>query len=227
MSQSIVAIVAHPDDEVLGVAGTLARHAEDGDDVHILILADGESSRDTLDDLSCAIQARQDQANRVAQILGAKSVQTLSLPDNQMDTLARLEIAKIVEQFIQSVSGEVVYTHHSGDVNIDHRRAHEAVIIAARSFPGQSVRELFFFETASATEWQSPASFAPGFSPNVFVDVSSVWDKKVAAIEVYREEMRDFPHPRSDEALTALAKWRGSIAGVSKAEAFMLGRSIR
>lgn len=222
MNNIVLAVVAHPDDEVLGIAGTLIRHVNLADEVHILILADGESSRPGGE---ARREYRLNQAQSAANIIGAASVTCHSLPDNELDTLSRLQLAKIVESKIAEISATIIYTHHRGDVNIDHQRAHEAVIIASRSIPDQCVRRLLFFETVSSSEWQTPASDIV-FAPNVFVEITSFWKKKCLALDVYKSEIRTFPHSRSIEAVEALARWRGATAGVCMAEAFMLGRDI-
>ena len=120
----------------------------------------------------------------------------------------------------------MVYSHWIGDVNIDHRRIHEAVVAACRPQPGHPVESLLFFEVASSTEWQTPGS-APAFQPNWFVDISATLDTKLAALAAYQAELRDWPHPRSTRGVEHLARWRGSTVGCEAAEAFVLGRHLR
>jgi len=136
-----------------------------------------------------------------------------------------LDVVKIVERELAAARPELVYTHHSGDVNVDHRIAHDAVIAAVRPQPGNRVRGLYFFETPSSTEWRPPTSMR-GFEPAHFVDVSRTLDRKLAALRAYDSEMRAWPHPRSYRAVEHLARWRGAIVGVEAAEAFETGRSI-
>lgn len=227
--ERILVVAAHPDDEVLGCGGTIAWHAARGDEVHVLILAEGVTSREQqrdrlaasgeLHELALAAQA----AHRA---LGSASLQMEDFPDNRMDSVDLLDIVKRVEEAIRVHAPGAVYTHHCGDVNVDHRRIHEAVVTACRSTPGATVKQLLFFEVASSTEWQPPGSAAP-FLPNVFVDISQVLEQKIAALDCYASEMRAFPHPRSIQAVRALAQWRGATAGLPAAEAFMLGRQIK
>jgi LmbE family N-acetylglucosaminyl deacetylase len=228
MENKVVVIVAHPDDEILGCGGTIARHIRDGDEVHVLIMAEGLTSRDQqrnrsahLPELSGLAKA----AHAANNILCTTSLTLKDLPDNRMDSLDRLDIIKIVEEFIQEHTPNIVYTHHIGDVNIDHRRIHEAVVTACRPIPGQPVSTLLFFEIASSTEWQPPVSAAV-FSPSWFVDISETLDLKLKALRAYQSEMRPWPHSRSVEALENLAKWRGATIGVCAGEAFILGRNI-
>ena len=224
----ILVIAAHPDDEVLGCGGTIARHADAGDQVQVLIVAEGATSRQqkrdrnqASDELSYLAQA----AQRAGVILGASGVELLDLPDNRLDSLDRLDLIKQIEERIARHQPQVVYVHHAGDVNIDHRRLHEAVVTACRPTPGQPVRRLLSFEVASSTEWQPPGS-APPFQPNWFVDISSQWPRKREALEAYASEMRPWPHARSIQAVEHLARWRGSQVGVEAAEAFCLLRQL-
>ena len=228
MNKSIFIVAAHPDDEVLGCGGTIARHADAGDQVQVLIVAEGATSRqeqrnrnEATDELSALAQA----AQKVGTILGAKEVELLDLPDNRLDSLDRLDLIKQIELRIARYQPQVVYLHHAGDVNVDHRRLHEAVVTACRPIPGQPVRRLLSFEVASSTEWQPPGS-APAFHPNWFVDISSQWPRKREALEAYASEMRPWPHARSLEALEHLARWRGAQVGLEAAEAFCLLRQL-
>ncbi len=224
VQQRVLAVVAHPDDEVLGCGGALALHAARGDDVSIVILADGESSRAGAEDKNIA--NRETAARQAASILGAAHIFFHGLPDNQLDTQSRIEIVRMIEARVAKSSPDVVYTHHSGDVNIDHRLVHEAVVTACRPQAGHPVNTLLFFETPSSTEWQPPGS-APAFLPNWFVDISAVLEIKRKALQAYDSEMRPWPHPRSYEGVESLARWRGATVGCAAAEAFMLGRKIQ
>ncbi len=228
MPQSILVVAAHPDDEVLGCGGTIARHADAGDLVRVLIVAEGATSRQgqrdraqVADELTRLAQA----AQTASTILGAVGVELMDLPDNRLDSLDRLDLIKQIEERIARDQPQVVYVHHAGDVNVDHRRLHEAVVTACRPIPGQPVRRLLSFEAASSTEWQPPGS-APAFHPNWFVDISSQWERKCLALEAYASEMRPWPHARSIESLEHLARWRGAQVGVEAAEAFCLLRQI-
>ena len=162
---------------------------------------------------------------RRLKILGSVSVNLLSLPDNRMDSLELLNIVKLIEKFVFRYKPSLVFTHHAGDVNIDHKIVHDAVIAACRPQPNYAVRELLFFEVPSSTEWR-PSSSGIYFMPNYFYNVSEYIDKKLDALSAYKHEMKDFPHPRSIDAVNHLARWRGASIGCDAAEAFMLGRRI-
>lgn len=228
MSKKILVIAAHPDDEVLGCGATIARHAKSGDEVHVVILAEGVTSRDDRRDpkgRKSELSELSKASHSANEILGVKSLSLHDFPDNRMDSLDRLDVIKVVERFIEKYRPETVYTHHAGDVNIDHKVIHEAVVTVCRPTPSQPVKTILFFEIPSSTEWQTPGS-AACFMPNWFVDVSSTMDAKLQALKAYSSEMRPWPHVRSVEAVTHLAKWRGASIGTEAAEAFVLGRNI-
>lgn len=221
-------IAAHPDDEVLGCGATVARHASIGDEVHVIILSEGATSRDrkrNREQRSSDLSKLAAAAHKAKEILGINFLTLHDYPDNRMDSIHLLDVIKTIELHIDRVRPEVVYTHHVSDLNIDHRRVHEAVITACRPHPVQSVKTLLFFEIQSSTEWQAPGSVQP-FTPNWFVDVSLLLTLKLAALQAYASEMRPWPHSRSFETVEYLARWRGSSVGVEAAEAFVIGRNL-
>jgi len=225
---NIAVIAAHPDDEVIGCGGTMVKHVSQGDNVHVLILAEGLTSRDVYrnrDAHDSGLSQLRKAAKLANEALGVNSVKTLDFPDNRMDSVDLLDIIKKIEVFIAEFKAEVVYTHHAGDLNIDHRRIHDAVVTACRPIAECTVKKLLFFEIASSTEWQIPGS-APVFAPNCFVDISKTLEKKLVALNEYKMEMRDWPHSRSLKALKYLSKWRGATVGVDAAEAFVVGRIL-
>jgi N-acetylglucosamine malate deacetylase 1 len=223
MSETVLAVVAHPDDEVLGAGGTLARHAAKGDAVHILFLADGVGARG---DDKAALERRVKAARFAASALGAREPEFLGLPDNRLDRLELLDIVQPVEKIIRKIVPQTIYTHHAGDLNIDHVICQRAVLTACRPLPGAAVLRIYAMEVASSTEW-SPPDPENIFVPTHFVDISDSLAAKRRALEAYAEEMRPFPHARSYEAVEALATWRGASAGLRAAEAFMVVREIK
>ena len=204
-SLKVLVVVAHSDDEVLGCGGTLLRHKQKGDNLQILFLTNGVSSRGT----NKGVIKRSVASQEVAKILGANSVTQLDFPDNKLDTVPLLDVAKSVEQTASLFNPDIVYTHFAGDLNIDHKICSEAVSIAFRSMPGINFSKIYGFEVQSSTEW----SFHMNFTPNHFVNITETLEEKKSLMSIYEDEIRDFPHPRSHEAIDALAKWRGSIAG--------------
>ena len=229
MAKKILVVAAHPDDEVLGVGGTILRHAAEGDAVRILLLAEGLTSRaDTRDEAAFheALDALHATAQRVAHALGAERTDLCNFPDNRMDSVTLLDVVKPIEHVIDAYQPDVGYTHHGGDVNVDQQRADEAVVTACRSLPGQCVREIYFFETPSSTEWQMMRADR-AFLPALYVDIAATLDKKMEVLHLYESEMRPYPHTRSYQAVEALAHWRGATAGLGAAEAFEVGRVVR
>ncbi len=222
---NILVIAAHPDDEVLGCGGTIARLSKEGHKVWISILGQGVTSRFPDPKLadSSMLEALRDCSRSVGRLLGAREVLFNELPDNRFDTVALLDIVKIIESLLERIQPDVVYTHDTADLNIDHVVLLRAVLTATRPVRDQSVKEINTFEIPSSTEW-SFGRLQSKFCPNVFVDIKETLSTKIEALKQYRSEVRDFPHPRSPEALKALAQYRGSTVGLEAAEAFALVR---
>ncbi len=211
----VLVVVAHPDDEVLGCGASLARHIAEGDEVKVVFLADGVSAREgKLEHLP----DRRLAARLACQELGVDDLVFNEFPDNQLDTLPLLQLAKAIERQLSSFQPDLIYTHYRDDLNVDHRAVCEAVMTACRPQPGASVREVRCMEVLSSTEWRFDRHSA--FTPTLFVTVEKFLDKKLSALSRYDQEMRAFPHPRSQKAVTSLAALRGSIVGVEAAEAF-------
>ena len=226
MTKSILILAAHPDDEVLGCGGTIAKLSAEGATIHVAFLADGVFSRigDQIKQQD-ELQIRRKAAQKACDILGVNSLSFGDFPDNRMDTVALLDITQAIESLITEHQPDTVFTHHAGDLNIDHRRMHEAVVTACRPQHGHPVKKLLCFEVPSSTEWQLPGS-APAFQPNWFEDISATLNRKMAALDAYAAELRDWPHPRSKQGVEHLAHWRGATVGVDAAEAFILGRTL-
>ncbi len=218
----VLVVAAHADDEVLGCGGTIARHVANGDKVHVLIMSDGITSREN----SNNIKKRKSEAIESAKILGIMPPIMLSLPDNKMDSIPILEIIKMVEKVIDEIKPSIVYTHHGGDLNIDHSITNRAVMTACRPVPEFSVNSIYCFEILSSTGW-GDSETCKSFNPVHFVDISLFIEKKLLALECYTDEIRAFPHARSIEAVKALSKLRGSQSGLMQAEAFTVNRQIR
>lgn len=218
----ILAIVAHPDDEVLGAGATLARHAMEGDTVTIAFMADGEASRGSKD----GIAMRKEAAKASAKIIGAQECRFFSFPDNAMDSVPLLEISQKIESVIADAKPDTIYTHNPEDLNIDHQLTARAVMTAARPVWPFSIGTILAFETLSSTEWSAPV-FGNAFAPDYYVECEVSWNKKLDAMECYKNEMRPFPHPRSKEAIDGLGIYRGIQAGFKKAEAFKVLRISR
>lgn len=228
MSKKILVIAAHPDDEVLGCGATMAKHAVNGDEVHVAILAEGVTSRDekrSREKRNTDLSQLAKSANKANSILGVKSLTLHHFPDNRMDSLDMLDVIKVIEDHVSRIKPDTVYTHHVGDLNIDHRITNTAVMTACRPQPGSSVKKILFFEVPSSTGWHVPEP-AQSFVPNWFEEVSSTLPTKLKALQAYKSEMKLWPHARSLKAVEHLARWRGASVGLEAAEAFSLGRVL-
>lgn len=228
MAKNVLVIAAHPDDEVLGPGGTLARHAREGDGVFACILcreADARAGHPGADRLA-------DHIRRAAERIGIRDCVTFDFPNVRFNTVPALELVQAIEEAILRFQPEVVYTHHRGDVNADHRAAFDATAAAIR-LPERAgergralrpVRRVLAYETPSSTDWS--LTRADPFVPNVYVDISGTFETKIAACKEYQGVLRQYPHPRSEEGLRALAQHRGMAASLPFAEAFVLLREI-
>jgi len=225
---SVLVIAAHPDDEVLGCGATVSKLAGDGHEVHIAILGEGVTSRyaDREDADPDRIKELRDIALEVSDLLGANELYLRSFPDNRFDSVPLLDIVKEIEGLIEKVKPNIIFTHHGGDLNIDHVITARAALTAARPLAGSPVKEIYSFEIPSSTDWAFN-QFKTPFRPNTFIDVSQTLNKKMEAMLLYKGETRPFPHPRSAEALRANARRWGSMAGVEAAEAFELVRQVK
>ena len=219
---TILAIAAHPDDEVFGSGGTMARFTLEGNDVYTLILGEGITSRDKKRmrvKRGGEIAELRKQAGNANKVLGVKKVYTFDFPDNRFDTVPLLDIIKTIEKIKEDIKPGIVFTHHQGDLNIDHQLTFKAVMTACRPTKGDSVKEIYSFEIPSSTEWNAPSSLTY-FMPDYFVNINKSLEAKINALKEYKTELRDFPHPRSLKAVELNAKQWGVKMGFEAAEAF-------
>ena len=223
----VLLLAAHPDDEVLGCGGTIGRLSREGHDVYIAILGEGITSRYSQREKAdqSLVQELHARSRKVAAFLGAKDLQMYGLPDNRFDTVPLLEIVKMIEEIIKKISPQIVYTQHGGDLNIDHTMVYRATLTATRPIAESSVKTIYAYEAPSSTEWAFQ-KFDPSFHPNVFVDIIGTLEMKIQAMQLYESETREFPHPRSLDALRMIARRWGSVAGLEAAEAFELVREV-
>lgn len=215
---NILVLVAHGDDEVIGCGGVLVKHVEAGDNVFLIVVADGVSSRQESN------KEKRDQAlHRSCDILGIQLLHQFDFKDNRLDQYPLLELVRAIESKIEKIQFDCVYTHSRKDLNVDHRVVQDIALTLFRPMPQSTVKLIYAFETLSATHWYDPDM---PFKPQRFVDVEKYWGKKMKALEVYDMELREFPHARSKKAITVLAQFRGCLSGVGKAEAFEILRLV-
>ena len=226
--KKILVVAAHPDDEVLGCGGTMARLAMEGNDVYTLILGEGITARDMERDRINREKDLGELKNHIVKankLLGVKKTYTFDFPDNRFDTVPLLDIIKTIEEVKSAVSPDIMFTHHHGDLNVDHSITFKAALTACRPIKGESVKEVYSFEIPSSTEWNAPSSITY-FMPDYFVDISKSIETKINALKEYKSELRDFPHPRSLEAVELNAKQWAMKVGLEAAEAFKTIRVI-
>jgi len=220
--KTILVVAAHPDDEVFGCGGAIARLTSEGNCVYTLILGEGVTSRDRKRDLAKReneIVELRKQVENSNKILGVKKVYTFDFPDNRFDTIPLLDIIKTIEKIKEDVKPDIVFTHHYGDINIDHQITFKAVMAAFRPVIDESVNEIYSFEIPSSTEWNAPSSLTY-FMPDYFVNINESLEIKINALKEYETELREFPHPRSLKAVELNAKQWGVKMGIEAAEAF-------
>jgi len=233
----ILIIAAHPDDEVLGMGGTITKYVKSGHEIKIIIMATGIFARRTKNyrnstqydlekktskSLEKELVELQKDALKASKIMGVKNIEFMNFPDNEMDTISNLQVVKKIESLIDQFEPSIIYTHSKYDVNIDHRILYDATITATRPTADCKVKEVYSFEIPSSSEWNFPSNF----SPNIFIDINKELTTKIKAMKAYKNEIRKFPHPRSVEALNIIAKRWGSVSGLKAAEAFSLVRKI-
>ena len=222
-NKKILIVAAHPDDEVLGCFGTVAKLIKKGYEAYTLILSGGKTSRNNysqadLDELKTETQ----KANA---IIGIKKVFMADFPDNAFDSVPLLNIVKKIEDVKQEIRPEIIFTHHVGDMNVDHQITHKAVLTATRPMVDECVKTIYSMEIPSSTEWNSFSEISI-FVPDVFFEIEDTIDIKLTAMAEYASELREYPHPRSLRHLKELAKVNGTKNGLNYSENFKLVRQI-
>jgi LmbE family N-acetylglucosaminyl deacetylase len=218
MNKKVLVIAAHPDDELLGCAGTIALHIQSGDIVESIIACEGESLRN--------VEQRDNSehhAEKAAKVLGVQNVHMLGFPDQKLETLILTDIISPIEKIVNEFKPEIIYCQFGGDINRDHELLFKALMVAVRPTV-EHIEAVYAFDTASSTEWAFPRTFIP----DTWVDISSVLNMKLKAMECYQSELRDYPHPRSLLGLKNKAAAWGNQACMGSAEVFMtIRRSYR
>lgn len=229
----ILVIAAHPDDEVLGMGGTILRHSNVGDKIKIIYLATGITSRkkysnkaktknqNKTENSEYSIQQLRRDTKKSSQILKVSNINFYDFPDNELDSIPLLKLVQVIENEIIQFKPNIIYTNHFGDLNVDHRITYNATLTACRPL-GNKIKELISFEVPSSTEWNYPKRF----NPNYFINIEKELPKKIKAFEMFKSEIRKFPHPRSSKNLRLNAERWGSVSGFKAAEAFEMIRKL-
>ncbi len=217
----VLIIAAHPDDEVLGCGGTIARLAEEGKEIFCVFLGKGKASRFEDEEENSAVikQERKillQESARAGKILGIKDSFFLDFPDQKYETVSLQDVVDALREIFRKVNPSMVFTHHVQDINLDHHITWEAVERLCREIEQKDL-ELYSFIIPAASEWHGVS-----FAPNAIVDITSTFSKKEAALRAYESELPEFPHPRSLKAVQGLAQYWGSQGGVAYGESFFL-----
>ena len=229
-NKKIMIVAAHPDDELLGLGASMNRLINEFNVItHVIILGEGLTSRSDkrdLDKWQRELKIHRDNIYEAQKAIGYQSISLYDFPDNRFDTVALLDIIKVIEKEKNEFKPDVIFSHHGGDVNIDHLKTFEAVITACRPMKNESVRSIITFETPSGTEWRA-SNDPKHFIPNFFIEVKNEnIAAKILGMENYEFEKRKYPHPRSPESLKIQAQRWGVSIGSDFAEAFTIVRLI-
>lgn len=222
----VLILAAHPDDEVLGCGGTIAKLTDNGYQVTVVIFGKGITARYDQPEQADEnlLREHQSRAQKACDMLGVSNLTLLDYPDNRFDTVPLLDLIKSIEEIIEKEQPSTIFTHHGGDLNIDHVLLNRATLTAARPHVFSFIKDIFTFEIPSSSDWTFN-QFSPSFQPFLYTDIEKYMERKIEAMEVYESERRDPPHPRSPEKLRALASMRGAQSGMMFAEAFASFRS--
>ena len=226
MVKKILIVASHPDDEVLGCFGTVARLIKEGYEAYTLILGEGKTSRDeqrVAENRKDEIEQLNTEIQKANNIIGIKKVFIESFPDNRFDNVDLLDIVKVVSKVKEEVEPDIIFTHFKNDLNIDHRLTYQAVLTATRPMQNECVKEIYSFEVLSSTEWNYPNSF----SPDTYFDISDTIELKLEAMKKYTSELCEYPHPRSLEGINLNAKYQGMRVGKEYVEAFESVRVLK
>ena len=224
--KKVLVIAAHPDDEVMGLGGTIAKLSAQGVECHLLIVTDGSSSQYRgSDHLGEIIEAKKIETKNCADTLGFRSIHYGELPDMKLNTTPHIVINQVIERVIDEVQPDTVFTHFWGDVNRDHQEVYKSKLVAVRPVMGQVVKELYCYRVPSSTEW-TPNKADTMFMPNYFVNIEKSAEQKYKAFACYSTELREYPHPRSVQYLREADKAVGIRIGLLVAEEFVLLRKL-
>ncbi len=222
----VLVVVAHPDDEVLGMGGTIAKLHDAGHEITLMIITDGSTSQYRGDErLEQIIAEKKTETANAATILGIDRVIYGGLPDMKLDMTAHIDVNNVIEKAVGEIEPDMIFTHFYADVNMDHQMVYKSVQVASRPVAGRSLKGVILFNTPSSTEWsfQFPDS---AFCPNYYVDITDTAERKYKAMKEYATELREYPHPRSIEYLRTNDSSVGINVGLERAEAFMIARYI-
>ena len=216
--KTTLVIAPHPDDEVYGCGGTIARLTRNGEEVHILIVTKGDDLFDPE-----LIRRGREEARQAHEVLGVRETHFANLPAIKLDTLPQYKIADVLAGYLKKIQPARLFLPFPGDINKDHQIVHGCALVAAR--PASGIGEIYAYEALSSTNWNSPGLFQ-AFTPNVFVDIKETIATKLEAVKTYTSQLCRYPHERSPESVLALSQYRGGFVNLKPAEAVMCLRKI-
>lgn len=220
--KKVLVIAAHPDDEILGVGGTIYKYTKKGDEVYVYIVTDGSSTQ--YEGNSEILEKKKEEAKKANFKLGVKEIIFGNLPDMKLDTISHVQINKEISKVIEKIKPQIVYTHHYGDLNKDHQEVYKSTLVACRPY-NSSVKELYLYEILSSSEWGEMSS---QIKPMLFQKLTKEELRlKIEAMKEYESELRNYPHPRSLEGIMNLSKFRGQMISEEYAEVFEIVRIER
>lgn len=218
----VLVIAPHPDDEIIGVGGTIAKRGKAGDEVYVCVVTKGQEPMFKKDFIE---QGRRECREADAK-LGVKETIFLDFPAVMLETVPRYEFNGAISEVVQKINPDEVYIPHRGDMQIDHQMVVDAAMVAVRPRGNCYPKRVYAYETLSETGWNIPNT-VNDFIPTVYEDITDTFDKKLAAMNVFQSQLAPFPAARSIGAIEALARFRGATVSVEAAEAFSLIREVR
>jgi LmbE family N-acetylglucosaminyl deacetylase len=221
VKQRVLVVAPHPDDEVLGAGGTMARLASEGAEVFVAIVTRGYPPHCDAE----LVEVGRNEARVAHGILGVRETFFLEFPAAALDTVAHRDVNAALGGTFREVRPDTVFFPFSGDIHLDHQLVSLSTLVAARPTAPGFPRAVYAYETLSETNWNAPY-LSPAFAPNTFYDISAHLERKIEAMQAFASQLRPAPHERSAETLRALATVRGSTIGVHAAEAFVAVRRV-
>jgi N-acetylglucosamine malate deacetylase 1 len=222
MVEKVLIVAPHPDDETLGCGGSLLRHKSEGDQIHWLIMT---TVTEDVGYSQQQISSRETEIEKVAAVYGFPSFLQTNFVTTTLDTYSKSVLIREVSSYFSEVQPNIIYLPFRNDVHSDHAAVFDAVAACSKSFRYPYIRKVRAYETLSETEFSIRPDKA-GFSPNLWIDISEYLDRKIEIMRMYEGEMGKHPFPRSEQNIRALASYRGAVAGVLAAEAFVSMKEI-
>ena len=218
---NVLVIAPHPDDEILGVGGSIAKHKAEGHNVYICIVTKGMAPM--FDEQS--VSRVRNEATEAHKLLGVINTFFLDITAVSLEEISKYKITASILEVVDKIKPEIVYLPHRGDIHLDHKIVFDASMVALRPIRDHVVKEIYCYETLSETEWDAP-NVANAFIPNTWVDITKFINTKLEAMSVFESQVHAFPHPRSIKSIEALSLYRGSNMGIKNAEALITIRKI-